>query len=170
VEQVDSAAPVTISISILSAARKRRSSPNQKRKNGEGFTQLETWLGDYDVLFLRRNNADPMVALSCCTSAWNFREQRGLNWKDRVTGGSEARASRAIGGRYRISFNPGGYKNWRDEIVEPFYEIEYRRSHRREWNETVGISATLVEAKRKAEADNDERIRELQSDEETDAA
>jgi hypothetical protein len=33
------------------------------RKNGTGFTQLETWLGEYDVLFLRRNNADPMVVL-----------------------------------------------------------------------------------------------------------
>jgi hypothetical protein len=25
--------------------------------------QLETWLGEYDALFLRRNNADPMVVL-----------------------------------------------------------------------------------------------------------
>jgi hypothetical protein len=33
------------------------------RKNGSGFTQLEGWLGDYDVLFLRRNNAEPMVVL-----------------------------------------------------------------------------------------------------------
>jgi len=36
---------------------------SKARKNGEGFTQLETWLADYDVLFLRRNNADPMVVL-----------------------------------------------------------------------------------------------------------
>ena len=33
------------------------------RKNGAGFVQLETWLGEYDALFLRRNNADPMVLL-----------------------------------------------------------------------------------------------------------
>jgi Holliday junction resolvase len=33
------------------------------RKDGKGFTTLETWLGDYDVLFLRRNNADPMVVV-----------------------------------------------------------------------------------------------------------
>ena len=33
------------------------------RKNGAGFTTLERWLGDFDVLFLRRNNADPLVVL-----------------------------------------------------------------------------------------------------------
>jgi Holliday junction resolvase len=33
------------------------------RKSGKGFAQLERWLGDYDALFLRRNNADPMVLL-----------------------------------------------------------------------------------------------------------
>jgi Holliday junction resolvase len=36
---------------------------SKARKNGAGFTQLENWLGDYDVLFLRRNNADPMIVL-----------------------------------------------------------------------------------------------------------
>jgi Holliday junction resolvase len=33
------------------------------RRNGKGFVQLETWLGEYDALFLRRNNTDPMVLL-----------------------------------------------------------------------------------------------------------
>jgi Holliday junction resolvase len=33
------------------------------RKSGAGFVQLETWLGEYDALFLKRNNADPMVCL-----------------------------------------------------------------------------------------------------------
>lgn len=33
------------------------------RKDGKGFSQLEKWLGDYDALFLRRNNADPFVVL-----------------------------------------------------------------------------------------------------------
>src|SRR3974377_243824 len=33
------------------------------RKSGNGFVQLEKWLADYDALFLRRNNADPMVLL-----------------------------------------------------------------------------------------------------------
>lgn len=33
------------------------------RKGGAGFTLLERWLADYDLLFLRRNNADPMVVL-----------------------------------------------------------------------------------------------------------
>ena len=33
------------------------------RKNGIGFTQLEKWLGEYDALMLRRNNAGPMAVL-----------------------------------------------------------------------------------------------------------
>ena len=33
------------------------------RKSGVGFTTLERWLGEYDALFLRRNNADPLVVL-----------------------------------------------------------------------------------------------------------
>jgi Holliday junction resolvase len=36
---------------------------SKARKNGTGFIQLEKWLGEYDALFLRRNNADPMVLL-----------------------------------------------------------------------------------------------------------
>jgi len=35
----------------------------KKRRNGAGFTQLERWLGDYDLLVLRRNHADPMIVL-----------------------------------------------------------------------------------------------------------
>jgi hypothetical protein len=31
------------------------------RANGGGFTTLERWLGEYDVLFLRRDHADPLV-------------------------------------------------------------------------------------------------------------
>jgi hypothetical protein len=33
------------------------------RKNGAGFATLEKWLAEYDALFLRRNNADPLVLL-----------------------------------------------------------------------------------------------------------
>jgi hypothetical protein len=39
------------------------------RKNGSGFTQLEKWLGDYQVLFLRRDRADPLVVLPWSTWA-----------------------------------------------------------------------------------------------------
>jgi hypothetical protein len=35
----------------------------KSRKNGQGFKQLEDWLADNAVLFLRRNHADPMVVL-----------------------------------------------------------------------------------------------------------
>ena len=33
------------------------------RKSGSGFVTLESWLADYDILFLRRNNADPLIVL-----------------------------------------------------------------------------------------------------------
>jgi Holliday junction resolvase len=33
------------------------------RGSGGGFVQLERWLGEYDLLFLRRNNADALVLL-----------------------------------------------------------------------------------------------------------
>jgi Holliday junction resolvase len=36
---------------------------SKARKNGGGFVQLERWLGEYDALFLRRNQADPLVLL-----------------------------------------------------------------------------------------------------------
>ena len=33
------------------------------RKGGAGFTTLEKWLGDFDLLFLRKNNADPTIVM-----------------------------------------------------------------------------------------------------------
>jgi Holliday junction resolvase len=36
---------------------------SKARKDGGGFVQLERWLGEFDVLFLRRNHADPLVVL-----------------------------------------------------------------------------------------------------------
>lgn len=33
------------------------------RANGAGFSTLERWLCDYDVLFLRRNGAEPLVLI-----------------------------------------------------------------------------------------------------------
>jgi Holliday junction resolvase len=35
----------------------------KSRKSGAGFTVLETWLGEFDALFLRRNHADALVVL-----------------------------------------------------------------------------------------------------------
>jgi hypothetical protein len=31
------------------------------RASGSGFTTLENWLAEYDALFLRRDNSDPLV-------------------------------------------------------------------------------------------------------------
>jgi Holliday junction resolvase len=36
---------------------------SKARKDGGGFVQLERWLGEYDLLFLRRNHADPLVVM-----------------------------------------------------------------------------------------------------------
>jgi hypothetical protein len=36
---------------------------SKARKSGAGFAQLGKWLGEYDVLFLRRNNATPLVGM-----------------------------------------------------------------------------------------------------------
>jgi Holliday junction resolvase len=33
------------------------------RASGEGFTTLERWLSDNDILFLKRDRADPLVVL-----------------------------------------------------------------------------------------------------------
>jgi Holliday junction resolvase len=35
----------------------------KSRRSGGGFAMLERWLAEYDALFLRRNNADPLVVL-----------------------------------------------------------------------------------------------------------
>jgi hypothetical protein len=37
------------------------------RKNGSGFALLEKWLGEHQVLFLRRNRADPLVVVPWST-------------------------------------------------------------------------------------------------------
>jgi hypothetical protein len=45
------------------------------RKNGSGFTQLEKWFGEYQVLFLRRDRADPLVVLPWST--WESSARQG---------------------------------------------------------------------------------------------
>jgi hypothetical protein len=32
-------------------------------KDGGGFVQLERWLGEFDLLILKRNHADPLIVL-----------------------------------------------------------------------------------------------------------
>jgi Holliday junction resolvase len=36
---------------------------SKARRNGGGFVQRERWLGEYDLLVLKRNYADPLVLL-----------------------------------------------------------------------------------------------------------
>jgi hypothetical protein len=66
---------------------------------------------------------------------------------------SEARASHAVRGRYRITYLPGGYKNWRGNIVEPLFDIKFRRSNSRNWQH-LGLRNTLNGAVWEAEQDH----------------
>jgi Holliday junction resolvase len=43
---------------------------SKARKNGGGFVQIESWLAEHDLLFLKRNHADPLVLLP-----WRIWEQ-----------------------------------------------------------------------------------------------
>ena len=40
------------------------------RKNGEGFSTLEKWLGANDILMLKRDRTEPMVAMNYGTFKW----------------------------------------------------------------------------------------------------
>jgi len=48
----------------------------RSRKSGAGFTTLEHWLGEYDLLVLRRNNTAPMIVLPWRTCAALLRRVR----------------------------------------------------------------------------------------------
>jgi hypothetical protein len=37
---------------------------SKARKNGEGFTTIEKWMENKDLLFIKRNRKDPMVVMS----------------------------------------------------------------------------------------------------------
>ncbi len=45
------------------------------RKSGQGFTTLEKWLGEADLLFLKRDRQQPMVCMSWATYARLMRTQ-----------------------------------------------------------------------------------------------
>jgi hypothetical protein len=45
------------------------------RANGSGFTTIERWLGEYDLLVLRRDNTDPLILLPWST--WSRLLERG---------------------------------------------------------------------------------------------
>ena len=48
------------------------------RASGEGFRLLERWLGDNDLLFLRRDRAEPIVVMEWETYMQIMREREGL--------------------------------------------------------------------------------------------
>jgi len=54
------------------------------RKDGEGFTLLEKWLGKNDVLFLRRNRQTPLVVLPWETWAVALEYVRTSQLKNQV--------------------------------------------------------------------------------------
>lgn len=48
------------------------------RANGEGFAVIEKWLGSADALFLRKDNAKPLVVLPWHVWAWLVNACQGL--------------------------------------------------------------------------------------------
>lgn len=52
-----------VDIGVLPDDRALFSAEVKARRNGEGFKTLEGWLGNCDMLILRRNNAQPFVAM-----------------------------------------------------------------------------------------------------------
>jgi Holliday junction resolvase len=62
------------------------------RKDGQGFGLIERWLGEYDILFLRRNNADPLVVLPWST--WQTMLRASVHQSVEIK--DEARSNRLI--------------------------------------------------------------------------
>lgn len=56
-----------VDIGVLSDDRSLFTAEVKARKNGAGFATLEGWLGDNDMLVLRRDRADPFVAMPWTT-------------------------------------------------------------------------------------------------------
>jgi hypothetical protein len=86
-----------------------------------------------------------------------------MNWTDDTIGGSEARAARAVGGRYEITCYKGGGRTWYDAIEETRYRIDYipsRSTNKLFVRHPRGEPGTLAEAKRMAEEDHERRRRE----------
>lgn len=55
------------------------------RKNGEGFAQLEGWLGDNDLLLLRRNNSEAYAFMPWSTLVSLLQAYYGDELNERVT-------------------------------------------------------------------------------------
>lgn len=55
------------------------------RKNGEGFTVIERWLGDgdNDLLFLKRNNRKPLVVMEYATFVGLVKGVKNANGNDK---------------------------------------------------------------------------------------
>jgi hypothetical protein len=88
-----------------------------------------------------------------------------MNWKD-TNWGSESRAAREIGGRYRAWRCDGG-PTWSGWITDTYYRVEYfppRERRDPNWKNIPyprGLPGTLAEAKRMAEEDHERRLRAL---------
>ncbi len=56
-----------VDVGVLSNGNALFTAEVKARKDGAGFKVLEQWLGNNDLLVLRRNNADPFVAMPWAT-------------------------------------------------------------------------------------------------------
>jgi Holliday junction resolvase len=52
-----------VDIYLFGADRAPLKAEVKGRKNGAGFVTLESWLGEYDALFLRKDRTDPMILI-----------------------------------------------------------------------------------------------------------
>lgn len=52
------------------------------RGDGSGFAMLEKWLGEYDVLFLRRDRQDPLVVLPWRVWQRFLTKDKPVRWSD----------------------------------------------------------------------------------------
>lgn len=53
-----------VDVGLLPDGRALFQAEVKARRSGEGFKTLEGWLGDNDLLFLRRNHRDPLVTMN----------------------------------------------------------------------------------------------------------
>lgn len=50
-------------LAIPSIASKEFLCESKARRNGTGFRVIEEWMGNKDILFIKRNNVDPLVVI-----------------------------------------------------------------------------------------------------------
>lgn len=61
---------------LVTVAGRTLQGESKARKGGEGFKTLETWLGENDMLFLKRNRQLPLVVLPWDVWLWLIQQAK----------------------------------------------------------------------------------------------